>query len=417
MAGTQLLDAGSVDLDDLYGDLATNHPEVFYARVREAGRVYRNRRWGGWIVTGYDEVAAGYRDHTRLSSNRMAGPWGEKAGRQRGEGELSPVFRIMGAFFGWMDPPDHTRFRTLLQSAFTPGSIEQMRPRVAELVAEYAEAIPDSEPFDFIDRFAFHLPVTVIAEYLGARAEDRHLIGEWSEDLGHTIFAAKDGLDPAERARLGDRAIESFRAYFEEIIAERRRSPRDDLISRLVTAGTPLTQDEIVAQSIVMIFAGHETTTNLLANGMVAFGRSPDQWRLLRADPGLARTATEELLRYDGPIGAQGRWATTSFEWDGQLIRENDRVMLVQWAANRDPRGFDQPDRFDITRKRNRHLGFGHGIHTCLGSPLARVEVQEALKHLAGRFAEVRIATDPLRYKSTLTSRSLARLDVCLVPG
>jgi cytochrome P450 len=410
----------SIDLDDLYGDLATNHPEIFYARVREADRIYYNRRWGGWIVTGYEEVAAGYRDHARLSSERMNGPWGEKDNRQKGEGTLSPVFKVMASFFGWMDPPDHTRFRKLLQTAFTPVSLEEMRPRVAELVSEYAAGIPDGEPFDFIDRFAFHLPVTVISEYLGARVADRHLIGEWSEDLGHTIFAGKDGMTADERARLGERAINNFIAYFTEIIDDRRRRPRDDLISRLVTAepdGDPLSQEEIVAQSIVMLFAGHETTTNLLANGMVAFAQFPAQWRHLKENPALVRPATEEMLRYDGPIGAQGRWAKTDFAYGGKQVRRNDRVMLVQWAANRDPAAFENPDGFDVTRKKIRHLGFGHGIHTCLGAPLARIEVQETLRHLTGRYAAVEVATDPLTYKPTLTSRSLSRLDVVLRPA
>ncbi|GGM87219.1 cytochrome P450 [Dactylosporangium sucinum] len=419
-SASQVLDADGIDLDDLYGDLATNHPDIYYAHVRRADRVYYNRRWGGWIVTGFEEVAAGYRDHARLSSERMAGPWGEKNNRQKGSGELSPVFKVMASFFGWMDPPDHTRFRKLLQAAFTPVSLEEMRPRVGELVREYAAGIPDGAPFDFINRFAFHLPVTVISEYLGARVEDRHLIGEWSEDLGHTIFAGKNGMTADERARLGERAINNFIAYFTEIIEDRRRSPRDDLISRLVRAepdGDPLTHEEIVAQSIVMLFAGHETTTNLLANGMVAFARFPEQWRNIRKDPALVRPATEEMLRFDGPIGAQGRWARTSFEFGGKAIRENDRVMLMQWAANRDPEAFEDPDTFDVTRKRIRHLGFGHGIHTCLGSPLARIEVQETLRYLTGRYVSVELATEPLTYKPTLTSRSLTKLDVVLQPA
>jgi hypothetical protein len=226
-------------------------------------------------------------------------------------------------------------------------------------------------------------------------------------------------MSAEERASRGDSAVREFAAYFTDIIRQRRADPRDDLISRMVAVeddGDRLSDDEIISQCILMIFAGHETTANLLANGMVAFDRHPRQWQLLRHDPGLAKPAVEEMLRYDGPIGAQGRWARTSFEFRGKQIRENDRLMLVQWAANRDPEMFDHPDSFDITRSKIRHLGFGHGIHTCLGSPLARIEAQETLRHFAAEFAAVEVATEPLRYKATLTSRALTGLDVVLRP-
>ena len=405
------------ELDDLYGELATNDPATFYRRLRETDPIYFNKRWGGWILTRYEDVAAAYRDHVRLSSNRMAGPWGSKEERPKGGGEVSPIFHYIGGFFAWMDQPEHTRFRTMLQATFTPASVEKMRPRIVDLVGELVRELPRDEPFDFIGQFAFHLPVIVISEYLGTPPEDRYLVKEWSDDLSHTIFAGQSGLTAAERAELGEKAVRSFAAYFQDIIDARRVNPRDDLVSRLATVevdGDHLTDDEIISQCILMIFAGHETTANLLANGMVAFGDHPEQWQHLRSSLDLCRPAVEEMLRYDGPIGAQGRWATTSFEMAGRQIQENDRLMLVQWAANRDPEKFERPDDFDITRQRIRHLGFGHGIHTCLGSPLARIEVQESLRHLATHFRAVDIATDPLRYKPTLTSRALEGLEVVL---
>ncbi|MEU0482589.1 cytochrome P450 [Streptosporangium sp. NPDC006013] len=408
------------DLDDLYGDLATNDPATFYARLRERDPVYFNPRWGGWILTRYQDVAAAYRDHARLSSNRMAGPWGEKSARRKGGGEVSPVFHYLGQFFAWMDQPDHTRFRNLLQTTFTPQSVEGIRPRVTELVHELTAGLPRDEPFDFIESYAFHLPVIVISEYLGTPPEERLLVKKWSDDLSHTIFAGQDGMSAQERARLGEEAVRGFADYFGDIIRARRSAPRDDLISRMVQAGKgadALSDDEVIAQCILMIFAGHETTANLLANGMVAFDRHPSQWRALRERPELARPAVEEMLRYDGPIGGQGRWARTSFEFGGKSIAESDRVMLVQWAANRDPEMFADPDVFDITRQKIRHLGFGHGIHTCLGSPLARIEVQETLRHFATEFAALDVVTDPLRYKPTLTSRALVTLEVVSRPA
>jgi cytochrome P450 len=408
------------DLEDLYGDLAINDPATFYRLLREKDPVHYNSRWGGWILTRYADVAMAYRDHARLSSNRMAGPWGRKADRQQGGGEVSPIFHYIGGFFAWMDQPDHTRFRTLLQGTFTPGSVEGIRPRIVQLVSELAAELPTEEPIDFIDRFAFHLPVIVISEYLGTPPEERHLVRKWSDDLSHTIFAGKDGMSPEERSRLGEDAVRNFAAYFGDLITSRRKEPRDDLITRMVEAeidGDRLTDDEVISQCILMLFAGHETTANLLANGMVAFDDHPQQWQHLREDSALARPAVEEMLRYDGPIGAQGRWARTSFEFEGRQVKENDRMMLVQWAANRDPDMFERPDEFDITRSKIRHLGFGHGIHTCLGSPLARIEVQETLRHFSRLYASVEVATSPLNYKPTLTSRALESLDVVLHPS
>jgi cytochrome P450 len=285
------------------------------------------------------------------------------------------------------------------------------------LVAELADQMPVDERIDFIDAYAFHLPVIVISEYLGTPPEERYLVKKWSDDLSHTIFVGQDGMSTDQRTRLGEDAVRNFASYFSDLIRRRRVAPRDDLISRMVGAeenGDRLTEDEIISQCILMLFAGHETTANLLANGVVAFHDHPDQWQHLRSNPALARPAVEEMLRYDGPIGAQGRWAKTAFELQGRRIAENDRLMLVQWAANRDPDAFERPVEFDITRVKIRHLGFGHGIHTCLGSPLARIEVQETLRHFAGRYRSIEAATSPLRYKPTLTSRALTGLEVVL---
>jgi cytochrome P450 len=417
MGGPAASTTDRTDLDDLYGDLAVNDPATFYRLLRESDPVHYNPRWGGWILTRYADVAAAYRDHARLSSNRMAGPWGRKTDRQQGGGAVSPIFHYLGGFFAWMDQPDHTRFRNLLQGTFTPGSVEGIRPRIVQLVTELTEGLPRDVEVDFIDEYAFHLPVIVISEYLGTPPEERYLVKQWSDNLSHTIFVDKDGTPAAERRRLGEDAVRNFARYFGDLIDARRRDPREDLITRMVQAeldGDRLTDDEVISQCILMLFAGHETTANLLANGMVAFAQHPQQWQHLREDHALSRPAVEEMLRYDGPIAAQGRWARTSFDFEGRQISENDRVMLVQWAANRDPDMFERPDDFDITRSRIRHLGFGHGIHTCLGSPLARIEVQETLRHFAQHFSSIQVSTEPLQYKPTLTSRALTGLSVVL---
>jgi cytochrome P450 len=406
------------EMDDFLGEPATNDSANFYRQMREQDPVYFNPRWGGWVLTSYDDVARGFRDYERLSSNRMAGPWGKESMRTGGDGSVSQLFYYIGNFFAWMDPPDHTRFRRLLQETFTPRSVEEIRPRVVQLVSDLIEALPENEPFDFVDRFSFHLPVIVISEYLGTPADAREEVRIWSDDLSHAIFVrAEDGVPTKDRNAMGERAIANFADFFQSVINERRASPRDDLISRMTQVndgGDALTDDEIISQCILMLFAGHETTANLLANGIAAFHSNPSQWQRLRDQPELARSATEEMLRFDGPIAAQGRWARTSFEIRDKTIKENDRVLLVQYAANHDPEAFEHPERFDISRTPNRHLGFGHGIHTCLGSPLARIETQESLKQLSERYRAVEVVTDPVRYKATLNSRSLEALQVQL---
>jgi cytochrome P450 len=405
-------------MDDFLGEAATNDAANFYRRMRDEDPVYFNPRWNGWVLTAYDDVARGFRDHERLSSNRMAGPWGQESTRTGGDGSVSQLFFYLGQFFAWMDPPDHTRFRTMLQETFTPRSVEEIRPRVIQLASELIDGLPQDEDFDFVDLFSFHLPVIVISEYLGTPIDARDQVRQWSDDLSHAIFVrAQDGVPSQDRNALGERAIENFANFFRQVIGERRARPKDDLISRMTQVsdgGDALSDDEIISQCILMLFAGHETTANLLANGVSAFHRNPEQWDLLRDQPELAKSATEEILRYDGPIAAQGRWAKTSFEIRDKRIEQNDRVLLVQYAANHDPAVFDSPEQFDIRRTPNRHLGFGHGIHTCLGSPLARIETQESLKLLAGRYSAIEVVTEPVRYKPTLSSRSLEELRVRL---
>lgn len=405
-------------LDDFLGDLATNDPATFYSMLREQDPVHYNTRWGGWVLTSYKDVAEGFRDHARLSSDRMAGPWGTEASRRGDDGSVTLLYKTLGGFFAWMDPPSHTRFRKLLSATFAPKSVEQMRPRVDTLVDELIDDLPRGTPFDFIDKFSFHLPAIVISEYLGTPIEDREYIKKLSKDLSAMIFVqATDGVAREDRVAMGELAMTGFVEYFQAVIDEHKTNLRDDLISRMLTVeqdGESLTDEEIISQCVLMLFAGHETTTNLLANGVVAFDEFPGQWQLLRSNPDLARSTTEEMLRYDGPIAAQGRWARETFELAGKTINENDRVMLVQWAANRDPEQFADPDRFDITRSPNRHVGFGYGIHMCLGGSLARLEVEVAMRRLSQRFPSIEIANKPVKFQSSLTARSVRQLDVVL---
>jgi cytochrome P450 len=395
-------------LDDLLSDEAVNHPAAYYQKLRAQDPVHWNPRWNGWVLTSYPDVAAGFRDHQRLSSDRFAGPFGQQLSAVASD--YQALFGFLSKFFVWKDQPYHTRVRALVNRAFTPRSVEVLRPRVRALAAELTEELRHAEETDFLAGFAFTLPVIVIGEYLGVPAEGRQDLRRWAEDLGAVIFVSGNDED---RLRKGNQAMEQLAGFLRPVIAARRAEPRADLLSGMVAAherGDFLSEDEVLANAILMVFAGHETTMNLLANGMVAFARFPGQWDRLRADPALAATATEEILRYDGPIRAMARWAREPLRIRDREIAAGDRVLLAQYAANHDPAWFADPDTVDITRWPNRHTTFGQGIHTCLGAPLARLEAQEAFTALAAAFPRFAVTEQQLRYNPNIVSRSLSRL-------
>jgi cytochrome P450 len=398
----------SAELDDLLSDEAVNRPTAFYGRLRAHDPVYWNERWNGWILTGYDDVVEGFRNHQRLSSDRFAGPFGQDL--SAASSGYDQLMRFLSRFFVWKDQPYHTRVRGLVNKAFTPRSVEVLRPRVRELIADLLTPLRAGNEVDFLGGFAFTLPVIVIGEYLGVPEDGRDDLRRWAEALGAVIFVSGNDED---RLRRGEEAMGQLADFLRPVIAARRAQPREDLLSGMLQAaegGDVLSEDEVIANVILMVFAGHETTMNLLANGIVAFSQHPDQWAALRADPALAATATEEVLRYDGPIRAMARWAREPVRVRDREIGAGQRVLLVQQAANHDPAHFADPGRLDITRWPNRHTTFGQGIHTCLGAPLARLEAQEAFGALAGEFAGVEITEPELRYVPNIVSRSLRGL-------
>jgi cytochrome P450 len=359
-------------------------------------------------------VAAGFRAHEQLSSDRMAGPWGEDYALQ--DPSLHEYLYQVLRSFVWRDPPHHTGVRTLLNKAFIPRSIELLRPRARGLVAELVESLPVEEPVDFLGGFAFHLPVMVICEYLGIPAEARDSVKQWSDQMSAVVFV--HGGDP-DRDRKAEEGAKAMFEYVRSVVRERRRRPQDDLISAILAAQDDLddlderlTEDDVVTNILLLVFAGHETTMNLISNGIVAFWRNPDQWRRLQEQPSLVRHAVEEVLRVDGPLRATGRWAREPLELGGTPIKVGDRVLLVQIAADHDPAAFRDPDRFDIGRTGNRHVAFGGGIHTCLGAPLARMETQEAFSYLSERFDRIEVLEDPPRYRAAIASGGFEALHV-----
>ncbi|MBB3733684.1 cytochrome P450 family protein [Nonomuraea dietziae] len=306
-----------------------------------------------------------------------------------------------------VDPPDHTRLRRIVSKAFTPRRVEELRPRVQAITDELIDGF-EGGAAELIDEFAFPLPIIVICELLGIPSQDRDQFREWSSLLVNPTFVPEE----VERRRAAARATT---AYFRRMCEERRQEPRDDLISALV-AMEELTEKELISTLSLLLIAGHETTVNLIGNGVLALLRNPDQLDLLRAKPELLPNAIEEFLRYDGPVErSTPRFASEDLEIAGTRIPRGAMVHVSIGAVGRDPEVFAEPDRLDITRTDNRHVAFGHGIHFCLGAPLARLEGQIAIGTLLERLPQLALGCAEEELSRRLTGsvvRGLSRLPI-----
>jgi cytochrome P450 len=314
----------------------------------------------------------------------------------------------------FMDPPDHTRLRRLVSKAFTPRTIEQLRGHVGEICDDLLDQWRGDEPFEVMAGLAYPLPVIVICELLGVPVDDRHQMEGWSSDASRLLdFSQID----EETAMKGMVAAMQFINYFNGLFEARRAEPRDDLLTELVKveeAGDKLTEEELRSIVLLLFVAGHETTMNLIGNGLFALLQHHDQWERLVADPSLVPSAVEECLRYDGPVHLTGRIATTDLEVGGRTFRKGEGVMTLLAAANRDPDKFPDPDRFDVGRTDNQHLTFSHGIHYCLGAALARLEGQVVFERLARRYPTLKLAcgSDDVEYREHFVLRGLKALPV-----
>ncbi|MQA07926.1 MAG: cytochrome P450 [Pseudonocardiaceae bacterium] len=299
------------------------------------------------------------------------------------------------------EPPTHTRLRRLISSAFARGHVERLRPWVAalteRLVADLAERIDAEGHADLIHHVAAPLPVEVIAELLGVPAGERGWLVPWSNAI---VKMYEYGLD-TERQRAAEQAAAEFVAYLRTLIARRRAEPTDDLLSDLVAVrdsdGARLTEDELVATAVLLLMAGHEASVHVLGNGTLALLRDPAQWQRLRTAPELAGTAVEELIRYDAPLQLFERTATAPVDIAGYHLEAGDKIAALLGAAARDPAVFTEPDVLDVGRTPNPHLGFGAGIHYCVGAPLARLEIEAALRALVARLPSLELAGEPVR--------------------
>ncbi|MCG8347556.1 MAG: cytochrome P450 [Chloroflexales bacterium] len=387
-------------------------PYPVYANLRETSPIHRVTPPEGrsfWVISRYADVDAVLRDN-RFSKNWRSVMTPEQLAQMP---EVSPAFETLSHNMLSLDPPDHTRLRMLVSKAFTPRVIEQLRPRIQSIADDLLDAVQDKGTMDLIDGYAFPLPITVITDMLGVPIADQDKFRVWS----NTIVSGSGawGSGPTEEQIA---AAQAFIDYLRAFFAEKRANPGDDLTSALIQAeeaGDTLSEEELYAMIFLLLIAGHETTVNLIGNGMLALLQHPDQMALLRSNPGLIKPAIEELLRYEPPVETStGRFASEDIEIGGTLISKGEIVMVAIAAANRDPEQFTNPDMLDITRTPNPNLSFGKGIHYCLGAPLARLEGEIAINTLLRRMPNLRlnIAPEEVARRPGILLRGLTRLPV-----
>ncbi len=387
------------------------NPYPFYAKLRAEAPVCRMEKLQGepgWLVTRYSDVVSLLKDE-RFIKNR----WDAITPKQRAEQPWWWRIKLFGTFERNMldqDPPVHTRLRALVSKAFTPGLIEQMRERIERLTNELVDKVQDQGRMDLIGDYALPLPTTIIAEMLGVPVDDRHKFHRWSNAMiSASSLWGVVAMIPH---------VWQFLRYNRQLVKRRRGKPQDDLLSAILgaqEAGETLSDEEVEAMVGLLLIAGHETTVNLIGNGMLALLEHPQQMEKLRKDPRLIKSAIEEMLRYASPVEvAPVRYARETVMFAGVPIRRGEMVYAALGCANRDERQFPNADSFDITREPNKHVAFGLGTHFCLGAALARLEGQIAIATLLRRFPDLRLAVAPaeLRWRGGLVGRGLEALPV-----
>ena len=399
-------ETGGPDLD-LKSRQNVQDPFPLYAWLRDHDPVHWSESLNAWVVTRYDDVVDVFDRPGTFSSDRFR-KVDERYASQRPA--VRAVAEVLGHWLVFRDPPDHDRLRGLLQSSFTPKQLESSRDRIQRTVDALLDRVVARGAMDFIRQLAFPLPAIVIAGLLGAPEQDLESIKTWSDRLAAYLGGAVDERDNFAEASAGLGALVD---YFRALLRERERGPRDDLMTLMLRAeneGDRLSRDEVVANCILLLFAGHETTTNLLGNGLFHLLRHPAQAALLRTDGSLLHGGVEELLRFDGPVPATMKVATEDVAWRGRTIRRGDMVVPFIASANRDPRQFPDPDALDVRRQPERHVAFAAGIHYCLGAWLARLEARVVLETVFRRLPDLALAPGEPRWKPMIFLRGLESL-------
>ena len=379
-------------------------PYPLYAELRESAVARQTD--GSYLVGRYHEIVSLLHD-PRISSDP----------RTRSDADHAPSGHELRRSFIRLDDPEHQRLRSLAMRPFgpphSPGRIDAMRGEIAGITDELIEAFGDAKVIDAVEDFAYPLPVSVICRLLGVPPEDQPAFREWSDAV---VDAAdiRPGEDP-ERERTGLQARTEMGRYLVGLAEQRRGHPGDDMLSAFVNEPNPacrLTREELAVTSVLLLVAGHETTVNLIANGVLTLLRHPDQLDRLRREPDLLPKAVEELLRYEPPVQMLGRSPLADVDVAGTTVPKGASLVLVLASGNRDPRRFRDPERFDPTRPDNQHLGFGSGVHSCYGAPLTRIEAQIALSRLISRFGTARLVDDPPPYRRNALLRGPRHLPV-----
>ncbi|CAN5633414.1 cytochrome P450 [soil metagenome] len=406
-AGTSSVDPNALLFEILMTPEGKADPYPRYAALHEHAPVFESAM-GGLVVTRYDDCSAVLRDGR---FGKFEGDIGPNEGRltEHQRERMNADSRVRGRSMLFLNPPDHTRLRGLVSKAFTPRTVEALRPHIARLTDELLDGFAEQE--DVMSALAFPLPATVIGEMLGVPEGDRPmfqpLVRAATKSLDFTM--TDDEFDAAMAAS------DTMNAYFEGLVAERRKAPQGDLLSALIAARDErdrLTEDEIIATAILLFAAGFETTTNLIGNGLFALLRNPDQLQRLRDDPGLLRPGVEELLRWDSPVQIDGRLALEAAEVAGRDVPKDTFVITMISAGNHDPTHYTEPGRLDVGRDEGPCISFAAGIHYCLGAALARLEGQVVLDRLLSHFSSMELADHGPAYRDSFTLRGLVDLPV-----
>jgi len=394
------------------GVLADPYPA--FRRLRAEDPAHWSPALKGWVLTRYADVKLCITDE-RFSADRIS-PFRDSLS-EGARASIPDLLRDLGYWMVFNDPPLHTRLRGLANQAFTSRAVERLKPRVEALVNELVDRFVEDGETDLIADFAFPLPVMVIAHMLGVPLDDTGQFKRWSDDLATFVGSAQ--MTPDKRAR-AQAAVKALEGLFGEIFAARRKAPGEDLISGLIAASDEeggLSDEQLLATCVLLLFAGHETTMNLIGNGFYHFSRNPDVLARLAADPGLASSAVEEILRFEGPGLAMTRIPAEPVALHGRTMEPGQRVFAMLAAANRDPDAFAEPDAIDIARRENRHLTFGHGIHFCLGAPLARLEARIAFPLLARRLSHLEPRGPEPEWVDSLSFRGVRSLRLGFTPA
>ncbi len=397
--------------DRLFGSDMRDDPYPVYKQLREADPVHWDETLRAWVLTRYDDVASAFNDR-RFSSRRVA------LARDRfHDPELRPLFDTLAGKMSEQDEPDHKRLRALVHDAFVRTAVHEWAPRVKQRVDSLLDEASRRESVDFISDVAIPLPLLVILEIVGVPEGDHQQVKAWCDDFAIVALNFYAGITDEELQR-GLRSTLDFREYLRGRVVNLQGSSKRDLLSSLAQAeheGSRLTLDELLANALLLLSAGNETTSCLLGNGLAALLRRPDQLELLRRDPSLIPNAVEEFLRYDSPVQFLGRVALDDVSLRQATIRRGDLVLLVIAAANRDPERFDNPDQLDVIRPHVQHLSFGHGPHFCVGAQLARLEAQTMFAAMLARFRHIELdASAKLTHRENFNVRCFEKLPVRL---